>query len=475
MKAVAIPGLVLRAFDDIGRAGADGQIDFYRTTPPAKLFHSDPKKFRLLRGGNQGGKTTANAAETIWRLRGRHPFLVVPPAPTAGWIVCSSWKQSLVIQRKFYEMLPKRELAPGVRFSNKNGFPGAYVEMAYGSTLQFVTASQQVTDLASATLNFVGVDEPPPESIWSELVARISHYPDACLWMTMTPIGHPVEWIREKVDRGELSDHQFSLTVENCTPGGGLPFKSSAQIKEIEEQYLSMERAQRVHGAWEGISPDRFIEAFGEGCISDDPPPSDLVFEVGVGIDHGAKAGRQSITLVYVGELEGEVHCWIWDEAQQDGRSSTEDDGKAFLQLCGRNDVSLHELDTVVGDRAHGGDWKGNQKSNRDLVNAIARLEGQRPYKLPQALRQIRVPRKWQGSVAYGCRLMNKLAAAGRLHVHPRCEGFIDAAMHWQGDTRDPRKDRIDSARYALEAMVDARKVWGRHSNTPANSIGLGG
>jgi glutamate--cysteine ligase len=111
-------------------------------------------------------------------------------------------------------------------------------------------------------------------------------------------------------------------------------------------------------------------------------------------------------------------------------------------------------------DRAHGGDKWGNAKSNFDFRRAVAAAMGCRVDQLPTAIRRISTPSKSRGSVWYGMRLMNQLAAAGRLHVHPRCSGFTEAAFNWRGDSRDPLKDRLDSGRYIIERLFEDRQLW---------------
>lgn len=466
-KDGGIPAEGVGAFALLAELGERSPLTHYRPTPPALEFHKDGSRGRLFRGPNQASKTVSNVAECLWRLLGTHPHLVVRPPPVHGWIICSSWQQSLIIQRKLYELCPKDELADETRFTIKNGFTGGFVQFRNGSTLQFRTAQQDTVDLASATLDFVSFDEPPHLGIFSEVMMRISARPGAVWWCTLTPIGRPVDFLRDKVDAGELTDLRFSLTPANCTPTGSrIPFRTAKQIADAAADCLPLEREQRLHGSWEGISTDRILEGFGEHCI-EEAGPTVPVF-VGVGIDHGAKAGRQSLTLVYVGLVHDDevgfarAHVWIVDEIQQTTRSTTADDAKAFLELLSRNGVGLWngELDRVVGDRSHGGDRYGNQKSNVDLRNAIAFELGKRVDEIPQPIRRISTPRKRQGSVWYGVRLMNKLAGANRLHVHPRCKGFIHAAMHWKGDTRAPEKDRLDSARYIIERLFEDRQLW---------------
>lgn len=419
----------------------------------------DGARYKGLRGPNQSGKTEGGAAELLHRMRGTHPFAKTHTPPIHCWVVCSSWSQSLIIQRKIRALIPKDELDPSVKFTEKNGFSGRWFGLKNGSTCTVVTAQQDTIDLASATLHFIWCDEPPPEHIWSELVARVTAM-RGTIAITYTPIGRPVEWLRKKCEDGEITDHHYTLTVENCTPIGGIRFKRRAAIDEFRRSCLSIERAQRCDAAWEGVAGERILEAFDEHLIADDCPPG-LVVEFAVGIDHGAKAGRQSAVLAACAVIGGKPRLWILDEAYSDGRTGTEEDARNILHMLSRNGLTLKNVDHWRGDRPHSGDWRGNQKSNRDLKRAFATILGVPIDRLPQPLQRISVPKKWQGSVAYGCRLLNKLMAEDRCTVSPKAAGVIEAFKGWEGALQDPLKDRVDACRYASECLVDARLIWG--------------
>lgn len=452
--------------DDDGRNPLLGWLP----TKPIREWMSDPSRKKALRGPNQLGKTEAGAVELLHRMRGTHPYLKTHAPPIATWVVCSSWRQSLIIQEKIWNFIPKDELDPAVHFTVKNGFSGRWFGLKNGSTCQIVTVNQETPDLASATLHFIWPDELLVEHVWSELCARLTHH-RGTIGLTFTPIGRPVDWLKEKCEAGEIADHHFTLTVENATPlGSRIPFRSQVAIDEFRKDCLNIERAQRCEAAWEGAAGERVLEAFDEHLIADDCPPG-LVVEFAVGIDHGAKAGRQSAVLAACAVIAGKPRLWILDEAYSDGRTGTEEDARNILSMLARNGLSLKNVDHWRGDRPHSGDWRGNQKSNRDLKRAFATILGLRSLdQLPPPLQRISVPQKWQGSVAYGCRLINKLFAEDRCTISPKAVGVIEACKGWEGALQDPLKDRIDAMRYAAEVLVDARLVWGAHSTFALNA-----
>ena len=463
-KLALIVTLGLGQLVDRGKANPG---KYERSTPVQQEFLEDASALKAFVGANQVGKTLTGGKDALGRMRGEHPGLGRWRAvPVHGWCVNSSWSQSLIIQRKVHELLSPDELAPCVKYTNKRGFTGGYIELTNGSTLTFVTCHQDTVDIASATLDFVWIDEPPPEHVWGELVSRV-RVKRGTIFLTMTPINRPVEWIREKCEGNEkegivasISATYAPLTVANCTPIGLLPFITQAEIDKFAADLLPIERAQRVHAAWEGVSEGRIFEAFADALVTEEYA-TDLEVDIGIGIDHGAKAGRQLAVLVASCMILGKPRVWVLDEAHSDGRSTSEDDARAILEMLTRNQLALKHVDWWRGDRAHGGDRRGNQKSNRDLKRAFALLTSTPTYQLPRPLQQMTTPRKWDGSVAYGCRLINKLMADDRLTIHPRCVAVIDGMRHWEGDSRDPKKDALDAVRYIVEKMIDARAVWG--------------
>ena len=68
-------------------------------------FHKCDKKNRWVFGGNRTGKTECSAVETVWLLRGIHPYKKNKPDVT-GWVVSVSYEvQREVAQQKILSYL----------------------------------------------------------------------------------------------------------------------------------------------------------------------------------------------------------------------------------------------------------------------------------------------------------------------------------------------------------------------------------
>lgn len=449
-------------------------LEHFRPTVPQLSFMCDLSRIKLFRGPNQAGKTVVGAVESVHRLKGTHPALG-DLGEQHGWVICHSWKQSIVIQNKVREFVSPDEWADTVTHTTKNGFSGAYLELKNGNSLRFLTAGQGTVALASGTVDFVWIDEPPPEQIWGELLSRVRNRERPgvpAIYLTLTPYGAPVEWLREKVEAGEISETHATLTPETCTPIGGVPFMSHEQITRYANSLLRFERDQRVEAAWEGRIDESILDSFTESCLSDRPPvpASGAKINVAVGIDHGAKANRQVASLVLWWEDGNDLRVHLWDEQASGDRTTSQDDARGILDMLARNNIDPFDVDVMVGDRNHNGDKHGNRKSNRDLSIAFADCltSGSTKY-LPRPLRQIRSPKKYAGSVVYGFELLNDLLATGRMLVHPRCGMFVSGCNSWDGDKNSPLKDPLDSARYPIEVIHEqhSRRRIGGYSGRP--------
>ena len=446
-----------RGLDTLSRRAAADPLSYYRPTQPQRDFLSCTAPVAMLRAGNQLGKTWAGLVDVIYRCLGSSPYQPVAPAPIEAWIICFSWEQSLSVQAKFHALVPKTALKPGVEFGIGKGYTGRVpiVRFRNGSLVRFKTTNQGSLGLASATINHVLIDEPPPPDIWGELCARVLRNRGR-IRLTMTPIGRPVEWLRKLVEQGEVVDLHYSLTVENTTPIGGRPLLTQAEIDGLAARYLPQERAQRLHGDWDkGFIEGRIFEGFDvDKHVSDLPPFGEV--QIGIGIDHGTDAGSQVATLTAIsrtGGVEGNPRIWVLDQCISDGLTTPEQDARDIMGMLKRNGLVLESVDRWVGDRKHGGKRWGGRKSNALLQQGF-----ERELRLPIGSLPFRVRTAWKpsGSVFEGARILHAAMLRGDFFVHSRCKGLIDDLSHWTGDD-DNHKHGIDSLRYSAVELITTR------------------
>lgn len=442
-------------------------------TPPQEKFLRSRAKFFLLRGGNQVGKSYVGAAETIWRCIGGHPYKPTKPPPITAWIVCHSWSQSLVIQEKVHALIPPGELHPDMEFVRGKGFRGTgspVVRFKNGSIIRFRTTQQSsagrgTVALASGTVDWIWVDEPPPPQAWSEIAARVLRTRGS-VGITMTPVGVPVDYLKKMCEDGQIVDIPAPLNLANVTPAGCRPLLTQAEIDQMANSYLKFDRAVRMEGSWEGFTPDGVIfESFRDEMISDVRPRGGE-WRMAVGIDHGSGEASQCAVLVAIQIPDprkkrgdgNDYYTYVIDEYTS-GAADAEIHARGILAMLRRNRLEPKDIYRWTGDRSHGGDRYGGRMSNTMLRSAFEHVLG---YPRGRGFR-IHTAYKPSYSVYYGCRVIHEAMSRGRFQIHPRCKTSIKSLKNWaltkQGrmDNMSQHKHLIDALRYAIMPVVDVQ------------------
>lgn len=453
---------------DSGRRHHARPVDYARLTPPQRAFAGIIHRLAIWRGANQIGKSWGLAYDIVHTARGTHPLRRVRRPPGRILVVGESWAQMDPLCEKLWAMLPKDEIDPRVRYEPGGGFRGfkepriPFVDgPGKGSVIVFATYRQGSGRIAGGSYHAAYLDEPPPETILGEVLPRLSRWHGTLrVSMTPTPESPPLAYLRKMVEEKKLHELQTSLTLDAITVTGGLvdlPWKTRAEMEELIESYLDDERDMRVHGSWDQAVKGRWLSAVSDRCVVSYGLDPEKGWNLAVGIDHGAGAGRQAVTLVACSS-DGE-QVVVLDEVWVEDVTSTREDALHIIQLLERNGLTWQDIDYWRGDRRHGGDYWGNEKSNYDLMRELARALKIPQRKLAALGLRISVPHKQAGSVRRGFRIINSLAREGQLLIHERCKGFRKGAAEWKGRPDDPLKDPLDSARYAIEALHDAQLV----------------
>ena len=447
----------LRLFAQMAAAAAERKIknplDYIKLTEPQRHWLSDPSQVKLFRAGNQIGKTYAQALEVLWRCLGCHPFYQTQRPPIEAWVICHSWEQSISVQHKIWALTPRAAVHPSTVFTPGRGFKGKVpvVRFQNGSLLRIKTTNQGTLGLASSTIHYVGIDEPPPPDIWGELNLRVLRN-RGCIGMTLPPVGRPVQWLKALVEEGVIAEHHYALTPENVTPVGSLyPMLTADEIETQRNLLLPFERAQRIDGAWEGAPEGRVFMAYDPDTMLGDYLPTGEV-QIGIGIDHGAGAGKQAAVLVAVERLGlGRGRVWVLDESISDGTTDPDRDARAIIQMLARHQLTLQDVDLWRGDRPYSGRRGVGSKSNMLLERALRHVSGKPRIKLG-----ILHPRKFSGSVEYGCRVLHSCMINEEFWVRPEAQEINKSLGLWEG-ADDDLKHVLDGLRYIVVDMLGKR------------------
>jgi phage terminase large subunit-like protein len=199
---------LLTGLEELADRRRFNRIDFYEPYPKQMEFHAlgATKRARLLRAGNQLGKTFAGAAEMTYHLTGLYPdwwtglrfdHPIVAWAAGEGALLTRDGPQRLLfgppgVDDEFGTGFVPRHLIVD-RPSMSRGVTDAYdtvqVRHAGGgvSTITFKSYDQGRAKFQTATLHFAWLDEEPPEDIFSEVLARTTAT-DGKIAITFTPL-----------------------------------------------------------------------------------------------------------------------------------------------------------------------------------------------------------------------------------------------------------------------------------------------
>ena len=469
-------GNLLSDLADLAERARVNPLKWVRWTPPQLAFLRSSRAWKLLRTGTQFGKTWAGAAEAIFRCIGRHPFREVRRGPIEAWVICSSWSQSIAIQGKIWELLPKDEIDPATAFDPKLGFRGTQKAVVFrnGSILRIKTAGQDALDLESATIHYAWIDEPlKHEGIWGALTSRIRRT-GGDIGITMTPASAGnLDYLRELAEEGAIEDLHFRMEVQNFIPEGaseplktedGVPMDQAWIDAEIAKT-LPHQRAVRCHGEWEYAATDQALDAFDRRRHVVDIMTAGVlpkVVELAAGLDYGEDALRTCGVLVYL-DTSGEFpRIFCMSEYAPKTPTTIDMDAEGLLHMLALRGDRWSDLDYVWADKRYTG--RATVKNARVLREALAKrlkVTGELRPRIRVAKRGLQRGHFWP-SVRW---LHEAMIRPGHFYVDERCEWLIEALETWDGTEKHIAKDIIDALRYAT------RHLWGRSGGAPSGRI----
>ena len=433
-----------------------------RLTPAQASFMGTDEQFVLWRDGNQLGKTFALAYWIVRFCRGEHEWQRHRP-PVTVVVVGPSHEQMFEIHEKLWMLLPKVEI-DCLGFDPGRGIKGKPPRVVFssgpgkGSLILFRTYKQSTQIIAGITAHAVVCNEPPPENVFGEVAPRLfRHTGYFRAGLTPTPDSPPLDWLREKVEKGEITECNFGVIESNMWPIGAVaPWKTQAEIDTAARGYLLVERKMRIFGDWSPVVEGAWLDAFVESqhvrafSLREVPRGSWL----SGGFDHSTRPGREAFTLAaFASRDSNRPKAWfiqsiVWKEAATPEIVAR--DVLAELKALG---LKYDDVDEWVGDRSAGEQRRLRLMQNRDIRRGFAD-ELERPI---ERTKPIYTPKKWHGSVLAGLRTMNTLFSRGDAVIHSRATPLIKACKEFQGRREDPLKDPLDSARYPTERAIRGR------------------
>lgn len=243
---------------EIERRQRTNRIRFYRPYPKQLAFHAAGKTYRerLLRAGNQLGKTYSGAAELSFHLTGDYPDWW----PGRQWDKPVRWwaggKDSTSVRESVATLLLGPAGDRGTGFIPKasiddispargiaDGIDSVTVKHRSGevSRLVFKSYDQGRERWQAATLDGVWFDEEPPEEIYSEGLTR-TNATGGMVFMTFTPLLGMSNVVKRFLTEVSPDRHDTNMTIEDALH---IP---KEERQRIIDSYPPHEREARISG-----------------------------------------------------------------------------------------------------------------------------------------------------------------------------------------------------------------------------------
>ena len=237
-----------------------GQAEWYE--PQLRFFTAGAKQHqRLIRGGNQTGKSFCCAFEAGLHMTGQYPKWWTGKRfnkPTRGWVIGP--ERTLVRdgpQKKLTAM--KGEFGTGTiplaAFTGRPimvpGGTGSIDTMSVAhetdgardgiSTATFKSFEQGSEKMQAESVDWIWIDERCSEEIYSELIARTTAT-DGIVFLSYTPLNGGGELTYRFLN--EYSPDRIDIRID----ASEAKHISAERRAQLEESYLPHEREARIHG-----------------------------------------------------------------------------------------------------------------------------------------------------------------------------------------------------------------------------------
>lgn len=397
-------------------------------SPKQRDFALSQSRRHLLRAGNRCGKTAAGATRAWMHVMEPHRRLLVLAADHTSKVA--------VVGRELADQAP-RGMLKNSDYNKVRGWKNNIIQLRNGSEIIFRSGESASMAVAGIEASGAWCDEPPDEVLYGEVSSRVA-VSRGPIWLTMTPIGRPVEHIKVRVhgdpDKGiepseEWEETVIHLSSEDC------PWRDPTSIEAQIASYMPWEVPQRVHGAWEGASIDRLFFAFDptKHIITSVPRAA---WTLAIAMDHGELAGRQIAILLAYNRMNKSVI--ILNEYVSTHRTTIEEDAEGIRSMLGEHGFDPSQIDHWWGDINSAG--KGDGRSINQRMGDCLGV-------------RINPPDKSAGSIMAGVHAINTGLRGGHLSVHRRCKNALKALNYWNGKN-DDLKHAADALRYGLVPVL---------------------
>jgi len=346
-----------------------------RLYPWQKKFIESTNKQVFVVAANQIGKSSIQIKKMIqWATSPQHWKNLWPEwanIPRILWYLYpSSGVATVEFEKKWVtEFLPRGKMKDDPVYGWKDEYKGGFIQAVHfnnGVSIYFKTYSQNVQDLQTGTVHYIGCDEELDESLWPELQLRLAHT-DGYFSCVFTATQGQDFW-REAMEvhgHGERFPDALKMQISmyDCLTycDGTKSFWTEERIQRIKNSCKSeAEILRRVYGKFvldSGLKYQSFSRT--QNIISPVTIPSD--YNVFVGIDVGSGIDNHPSAIVFVAAAPDFKSGFLFKGQRFDNMETTASDVVTLFQQM-RSEINL-PISAVFYDH-----------SSKDLATISARM-----------------------------------------------------------------------------------------------------
>lgn len=224
---------LLGCFEEMERRQKTNRLAEYRPYTKQADFHAAGEAYRerLLRAGNQLGKTVAGASEVAFHLTGRYPDWWRGrrwDRPVVGWVAGPTGETTRDNPQRLLMGRPDSwgtGTIPADDIVDHSRAHGGVTDLLDTIIVQHITGGTSYLKLKNyqqgrekwqgETLDFVWFDEEPPADIYSEGLTR-TNATGGMAWLTFTPLLGMSEVVRRFLIDPTADRHDTNMTIDDA-------------------------------------------------------------------------------------------------------------------------------------------------------------------------------------------------------------------------------------------------------------------
>ena len=237
-------GIATQAIIGLRNAAQRPSIFGYKPMEHQLKFHSSPARGRSFFGGNRSGKSVGGATESVFWLRGEHPYRTVPSAPTRMRGVASDWPHGLlqIMLPELAKWIPPSLLIKGSWEESYNKTE-KILTLDNGSTMDFPTHEMDLVKHAGTSRHGIWFDEEPPKAIFNENMARLIDTSGEW-WLTETPV-EGMTWVYDDIYLASRTNPDLFVIEVDMEDN---IYLSPTQIEFLMSTFSDDDKEARKHG-----------------------------------------------------------------------------------------------------------------------------------------------------------------------------------------------------------------------------------